>query len=461
VFRKILIANRGEIALRVLRACHELGISSVVAYSDVDRDSLPVRMSDEAVCIGPAPAARSYNSIPAIISAAVVSGCDAVHPGYGFLAENPSLAEICAECNLVFIGPRPNVLSQSGNKAVARQIMKNAKIPIIPGSEDPVHDVQTARAIAREIGYPALVKAVAGGGGRGMRVAWDERDLIQAFPLAQSEAQAAFGNGAVYIERFLEHPRHIEVQIMADNHGHVVALGERDCSLQRRYQKLIEESPAPNISSRLRDGLSKAAVRAAKALEYTGAGTFEFLVDREEHFYFTEVNARIQVEHPVTEAVTGIDLIKWQIRVAAGDQLGFNEKDCKPRGHAIEARINAEKVVADFAPSCGQVEDLVLPGGPGVRVDSHLYTGYIVPPHYDSLLAKVIVWGENRDEAIGRLERALGETVISGVDTTVDFYKSILRDGEFKSGHVHTGFVGEFIARSRDAQTPRSVEKTA
>jgi acetyl-CoA carboxylase biotin carboxylase subunit len=458
VFRKILIANRGEIALRVLRACHELGISSVVAYSDVDRDSLPVRLSDEAVCIGPGPAARSYNNIPAIISAAVVTGCDALHPGYGFLAENPSLAEICEECNLVFIGPKPEVLSQSGNKAVARQIMKRAKIPIIPGTEDPVHDVQTARVAGKEIGYPALIKAVAGGGGRGMRVAWDERDLVQAFPMAQSEAQAAFGNGAVYVEKFLEHPRHIEVQILADNHGHVVALGERDCSLQRRYQKLIEESPAPNISSRLRDGLSKAAVKAAKALEYTGAGTFEFLVDREEHFYFTEVNARIQVEHPVTEAVTGIDLIKWQIRVAAGDQLSFSQKDCRPRGHAIEARINAENPALDFAPSCGQVEDLVMPGGPGVRIDSHLYSGYVVPPHYDSLLAKLIVWGSDREEAIGRLHRALSETVISGVDTTVDFYKLLVRDGAFISGHVHTGFIGEFIARSREANLVRTTE---
>ncbi len=455
MFRKILIANRGEIALRILRACHELGIKSVVAYSDVDRDSLPVRLSDEAVCIGPGPAARSYNNIPAIISAAVVTGCDAVHPGYGFLAENPSLAEICEECNLTFIGPKPEVLSQSGNKAVARQIMKSAKIPIVPGSEDPIHDVQTARSIAKEIGYPALIKAVAGGGGRGMRVAWDERDLIQAFPLAQSEAQAAFGNGAVYVERYLDHPRHIEVQILADNHGHIVSLGERDCSLQRRYQKLIEESPAPNISSRLRDGLSKSAVRAAKALNYTGAGTFEYLVDKDEHFYFTEVNARIQVEHPVTEFVTGIDLIKWQIRIAAGDQLGFSQKDCKPRGHSIEARINAENVAADFAPSCGQIEDLILPGGPGVRIDTHLYTGYVVPPHYDSLLAKLVVWGETREEALGRLDRALSETVITGVDTTVDFYKTIVRDGAFISGHVHTGFIGEFIARSRDNQLAR------
>lgn len=451
MFRKILIANRGEIALRILRACHELGVSAVMAYSDVDRDSLPVRLSDEAVCIGPGPASRSYNNIPAIISAAVVTGCDALHPGYGFLAENPSLAEICEECNLAFIGPRPEVLSESGNKSVARQIMKRARIPIIPGSEEPVHDVQTARAIGKEIGYPSLIKAVAGGGGRGMRVAWDERDLVQAFPLAQSEAQAAFGNGAVYVEKYLEHPRHIEVQIMADAHGHVIALGERDCSLQRRYQKLIEESPAPNVSSRLRDGLSKAAVKAAKALDYTGAGTFEFLVDREEHFYFTEVNARIQVEHPVTEAVTGVDLIKWQIRVAAGDQLEFSQKDCRPRGHAIEARINAENVAADFAPSCGQVEDLVLPGGPGVRIDTHLYSGYVVPPHYDSLLAKLIVWGSDRDEAINRLHRALTETVISGVDTTVDFYKAVIRDGAFVTGNVHTGFIREFIARTRDS----------
>jgi len=450
VLRKLLIANRGEIALRILRACHELGVRSVVAYSDVDRDSLPVRLSDEAVCIGPGPASRSYNNIPAIISAALVTGCDAIHPGYGFLAENSSLAEICEECNLIFVGPRPEVLSQSGNKSVARQIMKKAKIPITPGSEDPVLDVQAARNVAKEIGYPVLVKAVAGGGGRGMRVAWDERELLQVFPVAQSEAQAAFGNGAVYVERYLDRPRHIEVQILADGHGHVLALGERDCSLQRRYQKLIEESPAPNISSKLRDSLQKAAVRAAKALEYTGAGTFEFLVDRDEHFYFAEVNARIQVEHPVTEFVTGYDLIKWQLKIASGEQLNFGQKDVRSRGHAIEARINAENVAADFAPSCGQIEDLVLPGGPGVRIDTHLYSGYVVPPHYDSLLAKLIVWGSDRDEAINRLHRALSETMISGVNTTVDFYKLLIRDGAFVNGQVHTGLVGEFISRSRE-----------
>jgi acetyl-CoA carboxylase biotin carboxylase subunit len=450
VIRKLLIANRGEIALRILRACHELGVSSVVAYSDVDRDSLPVRLSDEAVCIGPGPASRSYNNIPAIISAALVTGCDAIHPGYGFLAENSSLAEICEECNLIFVGPKPEVLSQSGNKSVARQIMKKAKIPITPGSEDPVLDVQAARNIAREIGFPVLIEAVAGGGGRGMRVAWDERELMQVFPVAQSEAQAAFGNGAVYVERYLDRPRHVEVQILADGHGHVLSLGERDCSLQRRYQKLIEESPAPNISSKLRDGLNKAAVRAAKALEYTGAGTFEFLVDREEHFYFAEVNARIQVEHPVTEFVTGYDLIKWQLKVASGEQLTFSQKDVRPRGHAIEARINAENVAADFAPSCGQIEDLFLPGGPGVRVDTHLYSGYVVPPHYDSLLAKLIVWGSDREEAINRLHRALSETMISGVHTTVDFYKLLIRDSAFVNGQVHTGLVGEFISRSRE-----------
>ena len=450
MLRKLLIANRGEIALRILRACHELGVRSVVAYSDVDRDSLPVRLSDEAVCIGPGPASRSYNNIPAIISAALVTGCDAIHPGYGFLAENSSLAEICEECNLIFVGPRPEVLSQSGNKSVARQIMKKAKIPITPGSEDPVLDVQAARNVAKEIGYPVLVKAVAGGGGRGMRVAWDERELLQVFPVAQSEAQAAFGNGAVYVERYLDRPRHIEVQILADGHGHVLALGERDCSLQRRYQKLIEESPAPNISSKLRDSLQKAAVRAAKALEYTGAGTFEFLVDRDEHFYFAEVNARIQVEHPVTEFVTGYDLIKWQLKIASGEQLNFGQKDVRSRGHAIEARINAENVAADFAPSCGQIEDLVLPGGPGVRIDTHLYSGYVVPPHYDSLLAKLIVWGSDRDEAINRLHRALSETMISGVNTTVDFYKLLIRDSAFVNGQVHTGLVGEFISRSRE-----------
>ena len=447
MFRKILIANRGEIALRILRACRELGVKSVIAYSEADRDSLPVRLSDEAVCIGPAPASGSYNNIPAIISAALLTGCDALHPGYGFLAENPSLAEVCEECNITFIGPRADVLAEMGDKARARALMKHAGVPIAPGTEEPIRDGQEARSIARGIGFPVLIKAVAGGGGRGMRVAHDEHELSRLIGVAQSEAAASFGNDAVYIERFLDRPRHVEVQILADNHGHVVALGERDCSIQRRYQKLIEESPAPNLSKKVRENLAKAAVKAARSINYTGAGTFEFLVDREEKFYFTEANTRIQVEHPVTEMVTGIDIVKWQIRVAAGEPLDFGQRDVQISGHAIEARVNAETPDRDFAPSCGVVTDLVLPGGVGVRVDSHLYEGYVVPPHYDSLLAKVIGWGATRDEAIARLQRALGETVIVGVDTTTVFSQELIADPLYRSGELTTDFVASFLAR--------------
>ncbi|MDI3340994.1 MAG: acetyl-CoA carboxylase biotin carboxylase subunit [Sphaerobacter sp.] len=457
MFRKILIANRGEIALRVLRACRELGIRSVVAYSEADRDSLPVRLSDEAVCIGPAPAGRSYNNVPAIISAAIVTGCDALHPGYGFLAESPSLAEICRECNITFIGPSPDVIALMGNKALARATMRKAGLPIIPGVEEPVHDTTAARDVARRIGYPVLIKAVAGGGGRGMRVAEDERELIRAFPVAQAEAQAAFGNGAVYIERYLEQPRHVEVQVLADRHGHVVALGERDCSLQRRYQKLVEETPAPNLPNKVRENLAKAAVKAAKAIGYTNAGTFEFLVDQDGRFYFTEANTRIQVEHPVTEMVTGIDLVQWQIRVAAGESLGFSQRDIRPRGHAIEVRITAEDPSRDFAPSAGEISGLVLPGGPGIRVDSHLYPGYVVPPYYDSLLAKLIAWGPTRDDAIARLRRALAETVISGVATTIGLHQRLLDDPAFRAGQVSTRFVQQFLERAGPLAAPIEV----
>ncbi len=448
VFRKILIANRGEIALRILRACRELGIRSVVAYSDADRDSLPVRLSDEAVCIGPAPAARSYNNIPAIISAALVTGCDALHPGYGFLSENPSLAEICRECSITFIGPRAEVMAQMGDKAIARSVMRKAGLPIMPGAEGAVHDPQAAREVAKSTGFPVLIKAVAGGGGRGMRIAWDERDLARSFSIAQTEAQAAFGNGSVYIERYLEHPRHVEVQVLADEHNHVVTLGERDCSLQRRYQKLVEESPAPNLSNKLRDNLAKAALKGAKAINYTGAGTFEFLVDRDDRFYFTEANTRIQVEHPVTEMVTGLDLVKWQIRIASGEPLDFGQRDVRYTGHAIEIRINAENPAANFTPCCGQIAGLVFPGGPGIRVDSHLYQGYHIPPHYDSLLGKLIAWGATRDEAIARLRRALSETVVSGIDTTVGFYRKLVMDEEYCAGRLSTGFIATFLERS-------------
>jgi len=446
MIRKVLIANRGEIALRVLRACRELGIPAVVAYSEADRESLPVRLADEAICIGPAPAERSYNHIPAIISAAVVTGCDALHPGYGFLAENALLAEISEECGITFIGPRPQTLRALGDKAEARRLMQRAGLPIVPGSETPVRDASEARRIARKLGYPVLVKAAAGGGGRGMRIVREERELATALQVAQQEAQAAFGDPSVYLERYLERPRHVEVQILADQHGNIVAVGERDCSIQRRYQKLIEEAPAPDLSARVRDALHEAAVRGARAVGYVGAGTFEFLVDREGHFYFTEANARLQVEHPVTEAVTGLDLVQWQLAIAAGERLALRERDLAPRGHAIEARVTAEDPDRDFAPRPGRIEQLVWPGGPGIRVDSHAYAGYVVPPHYDSLLGKVIAWGLDRAQAIERLDRALRETIIDGVPTPIPLLRRILQHPDFRASRHTTTFLAEYLA---------------
>ena len=448
LFRKILIANRGEIALRILRACHDLGVRAVVAYSDADRESLPVRLADEAVCIGPAQAARSYNNIPAVISAALITGCDAIHPGYGFLAENPYLAEVCSQVGVTFIGPRPDVIELMGNKAQARQAMRKAGVPIVPGSDGPVENLADARQLARRIGYPLLVKAVAGGGGRGMRIVGDEGELVRALPLAQAEAEAAFGNGAVYLERFIERPRHVEVQILADDFGNILAVGERDCSIQRRHQKLVEEAPAPNLPRKTRDALLKAAVKGAKAAKYTNAGTLEFLVDPGGNVYFMEMNTRIQVEHPVTEMTTGIDLVVWQIRIAAGERLTLSERDCEPRGHAIECRITAEDANRDFAPSVGAIDMYVAPGGPGVRVDSHLYAGYAVPPYYDSLLGKVITWGRDRDEAVARMGRALTETVLTGVPQTVPFLRQVMEDAAFRAGIYDTDFIRRFVEQN-------------
>ena len=445
-FRKVLVANRGEIALRILRACRDLGLPAVIAYSDADRDSLAVRLADEAVCVGPAAVARSYNNIPAIISAALVTGCDAVHPGYGFLAENAYLAEICQQVGVTFIGPRPDVIERMGNKSEARRLMRDAGVPLVPGTEGPVENLGEARQAARRIGYPIVIKAVAGGGGRGMRVAEDDAQLTRAMPLAKAEAEAAFGNGDVYLERYLQRPRHVEVQILADHHGHVIAVGDRDCSLQRRHQKVIEEAPAPLLPRKVREALHRTAIRGAKAAHYTNAGTLEFLMDREGHFFFMEMNTRIQVEHPVTEAITGIDLVAWQIRIAAGDRLTLDDRLGDPKGHAIECRITAEDANADFAPGVGMVETYVAPGGPGVRVDSHLYAGYQVPPYYDSLLAKVITWGKDRPEAIARMDRALRETVITGIPTTVPFLRHLIADGAFQRGEVHTDLLRERLA---------------
>lgn len=462
LFRKILIANRGEIALRILRACHDLGVRAVVAYSDVDRDSLAVRLADEAVCIGPAQAARSYNNIPAIISAALITGCDAIHPGYGFLAENPYLAEVCQQVGVTFIGPRPDVIELMGNKSAARKVMRDAGVPIVPGSDGPVENLGEARAIARQIGYPLIVKAAAGGGGRGMRVVRDEAELVRQLPLAQAEADAAFGNDAVYLERYLDRPRHVEVQVLADNFGKTLAIGERDCSIQRRHQKLIEEAPAPRLPEKTRSALLKAAVKGAKAGEYTNAGTLEFLVDAEGNFYFMEMNTRIQVEHPVTEMVSRIDLVAWQIRIAAGQPLTLSEKDLAPQGHAIECRITAEDASLDFAPGVGSVEMFVAPGGPGVRVDSHLYAGYNVPAFYDSLLGKIIVWGRDRDEAIARMDRALAETVITGVPQTAPFLRRVIADEAFHKAEVDTGFLTRNMDRllqdESDVQSPEHEE---
>lgn len=446
MFEKILIANRGEIALRVLRACHDIGVQAVVAYSEADRDSLPVRLADQAVCIGPASAAKSYNHIPSIISAALATGCDAIHPGYGFLAENPLLGEIARECNITFIGPDPMTIEQMGDKAVARQVARRAGVPIIPGTPEPLGATVELHDLSTLVGYPMLLKAAGGGGGRGMRVVTDERELMRQLPLAQAEARAAFGNGAIYAERFLVRPRHIEVQVLGDRHGKIVVLGERECSMQRRHQKLIEEAPAPNLPGRVRAGLHKATARLAKSINYHGVGTFEFLVMPDGEYYFIEANTRIQVEHPVTEETTGYDLVVWQIRVAAGEQLTIDQRQTDPRGHAIECRINAEDASRGFAPSAGLIDGYLAPGGPGVRVDSHLYTGYMVPPDYDSLLGKLIVWGETRDAAIDRMRRALSETVISGVETTIPFHMQVLGNRQFRAGNVHTQFVEELLA---------------
>src|SRR5215207_531839 len=433
-FRKILIANRGEIALRILRACRDLDVPAVVAYSDADRDSLAVRLASEAVCIGPAPAARSYTSIPAIISAALVTGCDALHPGYGFLAENAYLADICQQVGVTFIGPPTDVITKMGNKAEARRLMREAGVPLLPGSDGVVQNLGEARQAAKKIGYPVLIKAVAGGGGRGMRVARNDAELTRLLPVAQSEAESAFANGDVYLERYLDRPRHVEVQVLADNHGHTFAIGERDCSLQRRHQKLLEEAPAPNLNRKVRESLLRAAVKGTKAAGYTSAGTLEFLLDSDGHFYFMEMNTRIQVEHPVTEEVNGLDLVAWQIRIAAGQTMNIEQRSLEPRGHAIEVRITSENANADFAPSVGTIDTYVAPGGPGIRVDSHVYSGYSVPPNYDSLLGKIIAWGRDRNEAIARLDRALTETIISGVATTTSFHRQIMADNGFRRG---------------------------
>lgn len=439
MFRKILIANRGEIALRILRAAHELGIQTVVAYSEVDESSLPVLLADESICVGPGPAAGSYLNVRNILSAAIVTGAEAIHPGYGFLAENAEFAEKCEEHNLVFIGPRPDDIRAIGDKASARALAREAGVPLTPGSEE-LEDVEAAREYARELGYPVILKASAGGGGRGMRVVHSEDQLARAFQNAQEEARAAFGNPELYLERYLEEPRHVEIQVFGDGEGNVIHFHDRDCSIQRRYQKILEEAPSLLVDD-LRAEIAAAAVKLAEHISYRGAGTCEFLVDANGQFYFSEMNTRIQVEHPVTEMVTGFDLVREQFLVAAGQGLSLRQSDVSVDGHSIEVRINAEDPDHDFRPSAGVITDLHWPGGPGVRVDSHIYAGYRIPPTYDSLVAKIIVWAPTRDQAISRMQRALRETVIEGVKTTIPFHLRVLDNAFYRRGDVYTNFV--------------------
>ncbi|MCX7919508.1 MAG: acetyl-CoA carboxylase biotin carboxylase subunit [bacterium] len=445
MFQKILIANRGEIALRIIRACRELGIRTVAVYSEADRDSLHVRFADESVCIGKAPSTQSYLNIPALISTAEITDAEAIHPGYGFLAENAHFAEICESCNIKFIGPPPEAIRAMGDKAQARRTVQNVGVPVVPGSDGPVKTLEEAKLVARKVGYPVIVKAAGGGGGRGMRIAHTDISLASALGTAQAEAEAAFGNPAVYIEKYIEEPRHIEFQILADHYGNVIHLGERDCTVQRRHQKLIEESPSVVLDSSLRKRMGDAAVLAAKSVNYANAGTIEFLVDKHKRFYFMEMNTRIQVEHPVTEMVTGIDIIKEMLRIAAGEKLGYNQRELSLRGHAIECRINAEDPARNFMPCPGKITAYHAPGGPGVRVDSHAYQEYIVPPHYDSLIAKLIVHGPNRDVAINRMLRALDEYIIEGIKTTIPFHRQVLTHQDFRRGRISTHFVEKLL----------------
>ncbi|PWT81483.1 MAG: acetyl-CoA carboxylase biotin carboxylase subunit [Acidobacteria bacterium] len=446
-FRKILIANRGEIACRLIWTCKEMGIRTVAVHSDVDRDSLHVRFADEAACIGPAPSAQSYLNIPAIISAAEIFNVDAIHPGYGFLAESSYFAEICEACNIKFIGPRPEVIRLMGDKVEARGAMANAGLPVLPGSSEPITSEEEGLKLAQELGFPVIVKASAGGGGRGMRIVRSERELGPALETASTEAAAAFKDGSVYIERYIERPRHIEIQVLADEYGNCIYLGERECSIQRRHQKLLEEAPSSVITPELRRQMGEASVEACKKLGYSSAGTIEFLLDQDNKFYFMEMNTRIQVEHAVTEMVTLADIVRNQIRIAEGEPLGYTQDDLLIVGHAIECRINAENPVT-FAPSPGVITAFNLPGGPGVRVDTYVYSGYSVPPFYDSLIAKVIVHARTRELAIARMKRALEAMVVEGIKTTIPLHLKIMDDPNFRAGDISTGFMDEFLAQN-------------
>ena len=442
MFKKVLIANRGEIALRVIRVCKQFGIKTVAVYSKADSDSLHVRFADEAVCIGPPSPKESYLKIPRIMAAAEVTNADAIHPGYGFLAENASFAEICRTSGITFIGPTPEMISAMGDKAVAKETMRKAGVPVVPGSEGVMKSVGEAQEVARTIGYPVIIKAVAGGGGRGMRIVREAAEMEQALQTAQHEAEQGFGSPDIYIEKFIEQPRHVEIQVFGDEHGNVIHFGERDCSVQRRHQKLIEESPSPAVDDNLRAKMGEAAIRGCKAVGYVNAGTIEFLLDKDRNFYFMEMNTRIQVEHPVTEQVTGHDLIKLQLQVAAGERLP--RKRVVQRGHAIECRINAEDPSANFLPSPGTITDFHMPGGFGVRVDTHAYTGYAIPSHYDSLVAKLIVFAQTREGAVRKMSSALDEFVIEGIKTTIPFHRQVMQSAKFQSGDFDTSFLDTF-----------------
>ncbi len=440
---KVLIANRGEIALRIVRSCRELGIATVAVFSTVDKKALHVQLADEAVCVGDSLSNKSYLNIPNILAAATSRGVDAIHPGYGFLAENDKFAEMCNDHGIIFIGPSPKAIRSMGDKSTAKETMEAVGVPTVPGSKGLLSNVDEAYKLADDIGYPVIIKATAGGGGRGMRLVEKADNLEKMFKAAQGEAEAAFGNDGLYMEKFIKNPRHVEIQILADRSGNVVHLGERDCSVQRRHQKLLEESPSPAINTELRKKMGNAAIAAAKSISYEGAGTVEFLVDDDNNFYFMEMNTRIQVEHPVTEMVTGVDLIAEQIKIASGSNLEFNQDDIHLNGHAIECRINAEDPSHNFRPSPGKITGWLPPGGPGVRVDSHVYTGYEIPPFYDSLIGKLIVWGKDRNTAIKRMNRALNECAVTGIPTTINFHLTLLNKVKFKEGKIHTKYVEE------------------
>lgn len=445
MIKKILIANRGEIAVRIIRAAKEMNIETVAIYSEADAESLHIQLADEAYCVGPAPSKESYLNMSNIISVAVLTNCDAIHPGYGFLAENADFAELCQDCNIIFIGPSADAISQMGTKDVARETMKKAGVPVVPGSTGIIQDVEEAKKLAKKIGYPVIIKATAGGGGKGIRVAEDEEKLVSGLQTTQQEAEAAFGDSGVYIEKFIQDFRHVEIQVMADNYGNAIHLGERDCSIQRRLQKLIEEAPSPALDEKMRQKMGKAAVKAAKAVKYSGAGTIEFIYEpREKTFYFMEMNTRVQVEHPVTEWITGIDIVKQQILVASGERLAIKQEDVKLTGWAIECRINAENPEKNFMPAPGEIKFYLPPGGNGVRVDSAAYPNYKIPPYYDSMVAKVICYGETRDEAIAKMKRALGEFAVEGIPTTIPFHLRVLDHEVFISGDFNTKFLEKY-----------------